>query len=366
VRLRAARTPAGLLVTALLLGSGCSGEGVQSALDPAGDQARAIALVWNVMLSVCTGVYLLVMASLGWALWRGRRRSGQPLAGASAASGDPPPPGLLEESADPARASRFSAGERGWSLGLVAWVAFTATVLMALTALSYAVDRRLLEQRVPDQVVRLTGKQWWWQVEYLHAEPAQIVTTANELHLPLDRTTRIELHSGDVIHSLWIPNLHGKRDLIPGRVGVLQLTPRREGRFRGECAEFCGLQHAHMALDVVVEDAAHFEAWRQAQLAPPRMPQSAAAARGRTLFLAQDCVMCHAIRGTPAGGRTGPDLTHFASRLTLGAGTLPLTRGNLAAWLSDPHMAKPGVHMPVVPLSAAQRDDLVAFLMELQ
>jgi cytochrome c oxidase subunit 2 len=203
-------------------------------------------------------------------------------------------------------------------------------------------------------------------VEYLDPDPSRNFVTANELHLPVDRPVRIELASNDVIHSLWIPVLAGKEDLIPGRRNVLTLTPRRTGTYRGQCAEFCGLQHAHMALDVQVEDARVFATWYAHQLQPAPTPASATAQAGQRIFSSTACALCHAVAGTDAGGRTGPDLTHLASRRTLAAGTLPLDRTRMAAWILDPQRYKPGTNMPKVPMQPRELDAVVDYLMELE
>jgi len=322
-----------LLATASAV-AGCNV--VQSSLAPSGDQAIAIHGVWTLMLWICGPVYLLVLVALGFALLRGRG-SGHAVA-----------------------------SERGIERALLLWTLVIAALLTVLTAASYAVDRRLHARTSDPLQVRVTAKQWWWQVEYLGADPSRHLTTANELHLPVDRPARIELRSADVIHSLWIPVLNGKEDLIPGHANEITMTPRAIGRYRGQCAEFCGLQHAHMALDVQVDDAAAFARWRAHQLTPSTPPTVATARAGQRIFESSACALCHTVRGTQAGGITGPDLTHLASRRTLAAGTLPLDRGTLTAWIADPHHYKPGVNMPAVPMSAAQRSALVDYLLGLQ
>ena len=328
---------AGLCVLAL-----CACAGVQSSLDPSGDQARAIDFIWRVMLWTCGLIYAGVLIALMFALKRRHANGRRPY--------------VVEDAASERRTASLLSG----------WAVFIALVLVGLTATSYAVDRRLLFRDDDALRIRVTAKQWWWQIEYLDTDPSKRFITANELHLPVNRMARIELASGDVIHSLWIPNLNGKADLIPGRKTDLALTPRRTGRFRGQCAEFCGIQHAHMALDVQVHSAAGFAAWRQHQLAPAGTPFGANARRGAALFQSTACVMCHAIAGTDAAGRTGPDLTHFASRRTIAAGTRPLTRGDLAAWIADPQRLKPGNNMPSVDLEPDELDALVDYLMTLQ
>jgi len=170
------------------------------------------------------------------------------------------------------------------------------------------------------------------------------------------------LKSQDVIHSFWIPNLHGKKDLIPGRENETVITAEREGVFRGQCAEFCGFQHAHMALDATVLSRDAFEAWRESQLAPAQAPVDDAQEQGQQVFLTSACVMCHTIRGTTASSRVGPDLTHLAARRSIAAGTLPYSRGNLAGWIADPQGLKPGSQMPNVTLTAQQLQTLLAYL----
>ena len=322
-----------LAATAMMaLLSGCNH--VQSALTPAGDQAADIGVVWTLMVWVCGPVYALVLLALAIAMWRNR---------------------------GPVVADRVL--ERG----LLGWSITIAALLTVLTATSFAIDRRLHAPAQDPLHVRVTAKQWWWQVDYIDdADPARNVTTANELHLPAGRPARIELRSSDVIHSLWIPVLAGKEDMIPGHDNSIVITPRAAGTYRGQCAEFCGLQHAHMALDVVVETPQAFADWRTRQLAPANAPKDAAAARGQLLFEQGPCALCHSIRGTSAGGITGPDLTHFASRRTLAAGTLQLDRTTVAAWIVDPHRYKPGNQMPKVPLDAQQVDAITDYLMGLQ
>jgi cytochrome c oxidase subunit II len=306
-------------------------------LEPAGDQAQAITTVWHALFWPSAVIYVAVLAALAWALWRRRR----------------------PEDDAPAQRTRHV---RRWTVALLGWAAFIASTLVVFTLVSFVQDRDLLA-REPDALrVRITGRQWWWQVEYLDPVPSRQVTTANELHLPLGRMTRIELVSDDVIHSLWIPSLNGKQDLIPGRRTELAVTPRDAGRFRGECAEFCGLQHAHMVLPVTVEAPGTFTAWLDARRAPAAPPASPAAVRGKHVFESGPCAMCHAIAGTEAGSRAGPDLTHLASRPTLAAGTLPNDRAHLRAWLDDPQAQKPGTNMPDPQLSPAELADVVAYL----
>jgi cytochrome c oxidase subunit 2 len=280
-------------------------------------------------------MYALVLLALGYALWRNRGNG------------------------------HGRAGDRALWFGLLGFSVLTAGLLTVLTAQSYVQDRRLHAPVVDPVNVRITAKQWWWQVEYLDADPSRQFTTANELHLPVDRPARIELASADVIHSLWIPVLNGKEDLIPGHANTITMTPRKVGRYRGQCAEFCGLQHANMALDVQVDDAAAFAAWQAHQRMPAPAPTTPTAIAGRNDFNALACALCHAIGGTPAGGVVGPNLTHLASRRTLAAGALPLDRGTLETWIIDPQRHKPGTNMPAVPLQPQQLSDITDYLMTL-
>jgi cytochrome c oxidase subunit 2 len=207
--------------------------------------------------------------------------------------------------------------------------------------------------------IEVVGHQWWWEFLYRDTVPDHEVWTANELHIPVGRAVRLRGTARDVIHSFWVPNLHGKRDLIPGHVNTGVLRADSAGRWTGECGEFCGHQHANMRFVVVAEPPAAFNRWYEEQLAAAAQPADSAARRGQDVFLSSGCVLCHQINGTPAGGRVGPNLTHLASRAMIGAGALPNTRGHLAGWVVDPQRIKPGVKMPPQNLSP---DDLNALL----
>lgn len=313
--------------------------GVQTMLDPVGDQARQIDVVWRTMLWVCGIVYLLVLAFLAWALLRARRRA----AAAAPAVGHTAAEPLLERS-------------------LTGWVALVVAGLVLLVTVSFLVDRSLAEIGPGPLKIKVTAHQWWWQVEYEGETPDRRVTTANELHLPLDRPAVIELQAGDVIHSFWAPNLAGKTDLIPGRTNYVAVTPRRIGLLRGQCAEFCGLEHARMAFDVVVERPADFDAWRNRQLTPAADPADPDSIHGKAIFESRACALCHAVAGSDASATTGPDLTHLMSRRHIAAGALPNTRGDLTAWIADPQGVKPGSTMPRVLLTPEELNDVVSYL----
>ena len=333
------RRPATWLAAFALFGlAGCSG--VQSALDPAADQAQAIKGVFDLMMWVCGVIYLLVLGFLAWALWRGRRRLSRP---------EEPPRPVAED--------------RGAYRGLISWTAVIVGGLTILITASFLVDRSLVQAGPRPLKVKVTAQQWWWKVEY--DDPLNTdhhLTTANELHLPLNRPAEIELQATDVIHSFWIPNLHGKEDLIPGRTNHIVITPRRAGYYRGQCAEFCGLQHANMAIDATVQRPQDFNAWWAASLTPAKPPASPSQQFGQQIFTTRACGMCHAIAGTDASGQVAPDLTHLASRKSLAAGALPYSRANLAAWIRNPQAIKPGSNMPAVPLEPAEMTAMVDYL----
>jgi cytochrome c oxidase subunit 2 len=260
--------------------------------------------------------------------------------------------------------------EGGWR-GSIKWVAtamsVTVVILVALLFSSVAVGRSVspLGEEVTREI-QITGHQWWWDVQYLHARPDLIAQGANELHLPVGERVKLILMSEDVIHSLWIPNLHGKRDLIPGHTSILTVRADVPGIYRAQCAEFCGMQHAKMAFIVVVEPRAEFEAWLNKQRLPAAHPKNADQQRGQQVFLTTSCAMCHAIKGTSAGARTGPDLTHIGSRRTLGAAVIPNNTGNLHGWISDPGSIKPGVLMPPNTFDPEDLHALVAYLESLK
>jgi cytochrome c oxidase subunit 2 len=203
-------------------------------------------------------------------------------------------------------------------------------------------------------------------LQYRDPRTGATVETANELHLPVGRTARISLGSADVIHSFWVPNVAGKMDIVPGRINVLDVTPLRQGWFRGQCAEFCGTQHAHMAFDVKVESQEAFGAWLAGQARAAVAPADPVAARGMEVVTGGQCAGCHVVRGTPAGGRAGPDLTHLASRRSIAAGTLPFSRGAVQGWIAQPQALKPGTMMPAVTLEPADANAVGRYLETLQ
>ncbi len=204
----------------------------------------------------------------------------------------------------------------------------------------------------PTLTVEITGKQWWWEVRYLDEDHARTFTTANEIHIPVGVPVAFRLKSEDVIHSFWVPALHGKTDVIPGQTNTTWLQADRPGVYRGQCTEYCGKQHAHMGFVVVAESSEAFARWYQNQLAPAPPPAGDLAEAQKTF--AAKCGACHAVRGSLVGGRLGPDLSHLKSRRTLAAGTLPNTPGHLGAWIADPQHFKPGAKMPRLDISGPE------------
>lgn len=282
----------------------------QSVLHPAGPDAAIISQLNWVMTVGGTLVFLLVMVLLAVAL---RRRPG------------------------PVRPLRWIA---------LAGIAFPASVLTVLLAFSTWRSAQLVPQSSADALhISVEGKMWWWEVRYRGVDGKDIVL-ANEIHIPAGRRVYLGLSSSDVIHSLWVPALAGKVDMIPGRMTGLALKADRPGVYRAQCAEYCGEQHAKMALHVIAHEPAQFEAWLAAQARPAREPADPFLARGRQAFIDQRCGACHTIRGVSRTTSLGPDLTHVGSRLHIAAGTLRNHRGTLGGWIADPQAVKPGVRMP--------------------
>jgi cytochrome c oxidase subunit 2 len=211
-------------------------------------------------------------------------------------------------------------------------------------------------------VVEVRGQQWWWEITYPDQVASNTVVTANEIHIPTGRPVMLRLSSLDVIHSFWVPSLHGKMDLIPSRINTTWMQADRPGVFRGQCAEFCGLQHAHMGLFVVAEPPESFDRWLANERRPAVEPFDAVRRRGKELFFNAPCLLCHSIRGTEAFGQVAPDLTHFGSRRSIGAATLPNTTGNLAGWITDSHRIKPGNRMPPMSIASEDMQPLLAYL----
>jgi cytochrome c oxidase subunit 2 len=319
--------------------------GPHDALTPAGPQAGHIGQLWNLFLVVCSVVFAAVLIALAVAMLRAPRGD----------AGMPPDLGSLD---------RHEAGPYR-SVALA--VAVSTVLLLVLLVASVWTDRALARMPLEGALhLQVTGHQWWWDVRYDGDPESDTFTTANEIHVPVGRPVIVTLKSDDVIHSLWVPNLAGKKDLIPGRTALLQFRADRPGVYRGQCAEFCGYQHAYMAFEVIADAPDRYEAWaaRQRQEAPA--PTDAQRQHGQRVFLGSTCVMCHAIQGTPASARKAPDLTHVGGRTTLAAGTLPNTAEDMKRWIRDPQKIKPGSNMPASTLTEPDLAALVAYLGSLQ
>lgn len=317
-----------------------------SALAPAGIQAEHIARLWQLTLIVCGCVFAAVLIGVLFALMRRR--------GATPAT-----PPDLSVNVTPERRTRRA---------VVCVSMLSVFLLVGLIVADVLTDRALSKLPDADALhIDLTGWQWWWQARYATDHAHAAFATANELHIPVGRPIVITLHGGDVIHSFWVPNLHGKKDLLPGITSTIELRADRAGTYDGPCAEFCRAEHARMALRVVAEPPDRYAAWATAQSASAApVPADARAARGMRVFEQSACANCHTVRGTSAVGRLGPDLTHLMSRQTIAAGVLPNDAADLTRWIRDPGAVKPGTTMPAVPLSAPDLQTLVAWLTTLK
>ncbi|MBP2295010.1 cytochrome c oxidase subunit II [Azospirillum rugosum] len=289
-------------------------EGQQSALSAGGSNAAAI-LDLSMVLFIGAGViFLAVMALAGYAVF--------------------------------ARPDRFP-GARAWVIG--GGILFPVVTLTALQVYEFTVARRLAAQGSADMLrVEVTGRMWWWDVRYRDG-PAPL-RTANEIVIPAGRPVEFVVEAADVIHSFWVPSLAGKIDMIPGHTNRLVLVGETPGVYRGQCAEYCGAQHALMAFDVIVEPPDRFEAWLAAQRQPAPEPADATLAAGRDSFLKLGCGACHTVRGTAAAGLLGPDLTHVGGRRRLAAGTMPNDTDAFAAWIAGAQHVKPENRMPSFPI----------------
>jgi len=331
---------AGLMIASTAVGASTTTE-TPSIFVPASTPAFAIRELALIVFGI-TGVIFLVVAGLTvYALMRFRRRRG-------------------DDGRDPPQVYGSLQIELAWTVVPVLIV----VVLFLVTArYIFAIEGR----PQPPQALEVTivGHQWWWEIRY----PKLGIVTANELHVPVSDPERptptfLTLQSADVIHSFWIPQLAGKMDVIPNKTNRLWIDPRKPGGYVGQCAEYCGLQHAGMLLIVKVHSREDFAKWAAAQQAPAR--EEAGVRAGRELFASLSCINCHTIRGTPANGVFGPDLTHLMSRWTIGAGVIQNTPETLRAWIDDPAAVKPGALMPAMKLSRDDLDKVTAYLVSLR
>ena len=312
-----------------------------SIFDTAGTQAERIATLAWFIIAMSAVTYVLVLTTTAIAIRRARARRAS------------------DELADtrPETERRLTR-----TVGIA--TAATTVLLLIFVAATARTGRAIAWPIGSEQpiTVEVTGHQWWWQFRYRDTVPSNWLTTSNELHIPVGRPVRVILLSNDVIHSFWVPELHGKQDLIPGHRNTTWLRADRPGVWKARCAEFCGIQHAKMAFDVVAESPAQFNQWYVSQLASAQAPSDSSAMHGQSVFMQRTCIMCHSISGTPAGSSVGPELTHIASRPSIAAGSLPNTRENLGRWILNPQLIKPGVRMPPQPLSPADMNALLDYL----
>ena len=316
-----------------LLFSACTRTSIpQDTLHAAGPEAHKInALFWPVFW-IAVGVFIIVEGLLVFALVRFRRRPG---------GGIP----------------KQVHGNRRLE---ITWTIIPALLLAGVTVPTVGTIFALAAKPPNALQITVTGHQWWWQVEY----PTLHVSTANEIHIPVNKAVYVTVKSVDVIHSFWVPNLAGKQDLEPGHVNHLTIEAAQPGIYLGQCAEYCGLSHANMRLRVVAESPPDFEAWAEQESKPAEQPSAGTlAAQGEQLFATGACVGCHTIDGVKgAAGTVGPDLTHFASRTSFAGATFQNNTGNLSNWLHDPPAIKPGADMPNLGLTQDQIDALIAYL----
>lgn len=305
--------------------------GLGGAFDPRGPAAREIADLWWLMLILGAVVYVGVMAFLVAGLIRRQRDD-------SAAPGDESLPSK-------------------WIL--IGGVIVPTVVLAVVFGFSLG-SMSALSNEIPDDavVIDVVGRQWWWEVSY----DGHDFVTANEIHIPVGEPVALRLTSADVIHSFWVPQLAGKMDALPDGINTMVIEADEAARFGGRCAEFCGLQHTKMGIDVIAEPREDFESWLDRQEQAAVIPDGGAALQGFEVFAEAGCAECHTIMGTEADGKAGPDLTHVASRVSLAAATLPNTPEHLTEWVSNPQEIKEGTQMPDIELSSEDLEALIAFL----
>jgi len=299
------------------------------------DYAHEILHVYAIITWVTLGIALIVGLGLAWVLTRFRARPGS---------------------------ATMPVQTRGHTWLEMAWTIGPALVLLGIAIPTIQVIFRTQAAPPRDALeVTVRGYQWWWEFQY----PSLEVVTANELHVPAGRPVALTLEGPDVIHSFWVPQLGGKRDVVPGRLNRLTFTADTPGDYRGQCAEFCGVSHANMGMRIIVETPEAFTRWVAAQKAQPPEPAAGPAADGKTIYASSACVGCHTIRGVSAG-TLGPDLTTFGSRHTMAAGILPTTVDNVAAWIKDPAAIKPDAKMPALGLTDEQARAVATYLIGLK
>jgi cytochrome c oxidase subunit II len=322
------------VVAAVALSLTLAGCGKQSILSTHSPQAHNVMLLWWWMLAAATVVFLGAVVMLVMA-WFRRGTAGLPFIG-----------------------ERENVSEGMVLLFGIGIPVVTLTVLFGVANVYLIRQTSPPAPRTTAMTINVIGHQWWWEVRY----PGNRAITANEIHIPIDTRVNVVTTTADVIHSFWVPALNRKIDTIPGRENRILLYTRRAGVYRGQCSQFCGLQHAHMSMYVIAQHPAAYRAWLANMAAGSQAPAGTAAQAGERVFMANQCASCHQIRGTSAQATVGPDLTHLASRSTLAALTIPNTPSELAAWIHNPQSIKPGSRMPDLGLSRTEVSELVAYL----
>jgi cytochrome c oxidase subunit 2 len=346
----------------------CGGD-APSILDPSSDAGNRVAGLWWLMFWISVVVVAVVTGFLLAAVLRGRRRTGgaaadgEAGAGGDAGAGDDAGAEHAVHADDDAGLGDVDRRAVPWGnrFVVVAGMVVPGVILVGTFGFSLGVLDDLSDEPDGALTIEVVSHNWWWELRY----PDDVVT-ANEIHIPVGEPVQLVLPTADVIHSFWVPQLQVKEDHIPGQQNRLTLEADRAGRFRGQCAEFCGLQHAHMEFEVIAQPPAEFEDWLDRQAEPAAEPAASQAEEGREIFERSSCAGCHTVRGTSAEGDLGPDLTHLADRETIGAGLVALTPGNLADFIADPQDDKPGVSMPPSELTPEEIDAVTAYLMELE
>lgn len=364
---RSTPPPSPLVPAALALGivglAAC-GDQETGAFSPRGSAAAEISWLFWVMVGLGTAVFVAVM----WLLVRAARTPGSDATGSRSPADEPPAPDRDEASAtddrDDGGDAETARRRRSGRLVIGGGVVLPVLILVPLTVAMLVVADRISPFTSDDDPVEIhvIGHQFWWEVRYPDTE----AVTANEIRIPADTPVRLRLESADVIHSVWAPELAGKIDMIPGETTYLDIDATQPGEYLGQCAEFCGLQHARMRFLVIAMEPDEFDTWLAGEAEPAVPVTDGAEARGERVFSTAGCAACHTVRGTEATGDQGPDLTHVADRRTLAAATLPNDREHLADWIEDPQGAKPGNPMPPTTLSDADLSDLLAYLEALE
>jgi cytochrome c oxidase subunit 2 len=329
----------GVAFVTVALALGQADHPVANIFKPEATPAESVYHLSLLVLAVCATIFLIVAGLLTFTVVRFRRK--------------------VNDGSEPPQVYGSDRIE-------IAWTVLPILIVFVLTMATARVVIAIQNKPAPPDALQVTviGHQWWWEIRY----PGLGIVTANELHVPVSTAAKpavtfLKLQSADVAHSFWLPQLSGKTDLIPNRTNTMWIDPRQEGTFLGNCAEYCGMQHANMLLRAVVQSPADFQKWAAEQ-------KSAAggelAVAGRSIFLSLSCVNCHTVSGTPAAGTFGPDLSHLMSRATLASGMIPNSVDNLRAWLTDPQAIKPGNLMPNMQLNARELDGVVNYLSALR